>query len=235
MKLLLIIVIAMATVFSGPGFADENTKRALAKAQYILRQTNAEKVELQKSFQEAKKEISGLESKIKDLKSELGRADQRIGKLKDNNGLWQEEYAVLKEKLQSTREKLARSSRYGEIQDERFAIQTENFKMCMQNNQKLANINGKLLGAYENKTAMDALKQRDPFFGLKKVEVENLVQDFRYRIEDLNLNINDFLIKDPGEAASDLKVAPVEVGEHAEAVSAGNNPEVGAENNGAEG
>jgi|GEM_PF-1533838 len=186
--------------------ADEALKRGLAKAQYMLRQANSEKIAIEASLKEARAEIDALKAEMGELQSGLKKADKRIAKLKDNNGEWQEEYGNLKNTLAETRMQLAKARRYGEIQDERFAMQTENFKLCRANNIKLYEVNQELVGAYQDKSAMDAIKQRDPFFGLKRVEVENLVQDYQYRIEDLNMEMNSHLFKETGEAPKELKV-----------------------------
>ncbi len=203
-----IVVISLMIMLFGSisVHADEALKRGLAKAQYMLRQANSEKIAVERSLKEAKAEIEALKSELKDKESELKKRDRRIAKLKDNNGEWQEEYGNLKDVLSDTRLQLAKAIRYGEIQDERFDLQTENFKLCRANNHELFEVNQELVGAYQDKSAMDAIKQRDPFFGLKAVEVENLVQDYQYRIEDLNLELNSHQLNDPGEAPLELKV-----------------------------
>ncbi|TNC82160.1 MAG: hypothetical protein C9356_05760 [Oleiphilus sp.] len=205
MRGIYLLVILMFLPQSQMVQADENLKKGLAKAQYMLRQSISEKTALQKQLAELKSEMESKDKELSLANKDLKKANARIDKLKGNIGVWQGEYDELKQRLSETRRKLGEALAYGNTQDERFAIQTDNFELCRENNIKLASINQELVAAYQDKSAMDALKQRDPFFGLKAVEVENLVQDYQYRIEDLNIIINEHLLQEPGEEPSPVQ------------------------------
>lgn len=200
MRTIYLLLIALLLPQSQAVWADENLKKGLAKAQYMLRQTISEKTALQKQLADLKAELESKDKALKLANKDLKQAHSRIDKLKGNIGVWQEEYDVLKQRLSQTRSQLGEALAYGNVQDERFSIQSENFELCRANNKKLASINQELVAAYQDKTAMDALQQRDPFFGLKAVEVENLVQDYQYRIEDLNISMNEHMVQDAGDA-----------------------------------
>lgn len=170
--------------------ADENLKRGLAKAQYMLRQSNVEKAEMAQQIKQEKEAVEAKAKELKNTERSLAKAEAKIKKLKSTIELWQSEYEKLKEKVTTTRTALAISVREADQQKAMLATQTQNFGYCEQQNKALVAMSFDLLDAYEGKTAADALKQSDPFFGLKQVEIENLIQDYRHQIEDLDMQEN---------------------------------------------
>ena len=56
---------------------------------------------------------------------------------------------------------------------------------CQSKNEGLYKANGELLDAYRDKGAFAALVQREPVTGIASVKVENAVQEYRFRLEDL--------------------------------------------------
>ena len=67
--------------------------------------------------------------------------------------------------------------------------QTANFQVCDQNNQALVTINNEILGQYEEKGFWKALSQKESFTSIQKVRVETMVQDYKFAIEDLQVDI----------------------------------------------
>ena len=175
--------------------ADENLKKGLAKAQYMLRQANVEKVEMEKKLQEEKQAAEAKEAEIKAKEKDLAKNKKKLDKLQSTLELWQTEYEKLKKQLAATRTELALARNESEFHKTLFETQTGNFKTCERHNKELVQVGFDLLNAYEGKSVSDALKQNDPFFGLKQVEIENLVQEYRHQLEDLSLLENQYLIE----------------------------------------
>lgn len=173
-------------------YADETLRKALAKAQFMLRQANAESTALKQELGTANEKIAELE---KTLEKELAKAEKTEGKLKQSLSSWKDSHEELKQTLQETREELFLARSDIQQLDQKLAAQTENFELCYKNNKKLTEINGELLDVYSDKSAWDAITQREPFIQTKKVEIENLVQDYRFQIEDLDLGMNEHMIK----------------------------------------
>lgn len=63
------------------------------------------------------------------------------------------------------------------------AKQQESIASCRQANLKLHQHGGELLDAYQSKSCADALRQAEPFTRLKRVEIENLVEDYRDKLD----------------------------------------------------
>jgi chromosome segregation ATPase len=195
-KLYVMLLIALAGFcFSVSATADEGLKKGLAKAQYMLRQANAEKVAMKQQFDAEKKAAEENQKELAKAGSSLKKAERRIAKLEGSLAVWKDEYEKLKETLAVTRLHLAKMQRYSSQQEDRFTTLNSNFELCEKQNDQLVSMGFSLLEAYESKGLSEAVKQNDPFFGLKKVEIENLVQDYQHQIEDLSLDMNKYLVK----------------------------------------
>jgi cell division septum initiation protein DivIVA len=164
-----------------PAMADQN---ALDRAQYMLRQINTQKVQLEQENSQLKAEIAELKKESdKQLKQQetgnkkLGQAnkqkDELIQKLRDKV---KETVIALR---QSESERL-QASKSGETL-------TTDLKTCAENNHKLVNLNAELVGKYGKKGVWDALVQAEPFTGIEQVAIENIIQEYRFRNEDLEV------------------------------------------------
>ena len=192
---LLVAVLALSGFGSQSVNADEGLKKGLAKAQYMLRQANAEKVEIKNQLAKEKEAAEEAQKALENKEANLKQSNRRIAKLEQTIEVWKEEYQLLKERYRESQLNLAQMQRQLDFKKEQFGIQTSNFELCEQQNQKLVTMSFSLLDSYQNKSVGDALKQEDPFFGLKQVEIENLVQDYRHEIEDLSLEMNGYLVQ----------------------------------------
>jgi chromosome segregation ATPase len=54
---------------------------------------------------------------------------------------------------------------------------------CSEKNHRLVNLGAELIDRYRNKGVADALAQRDPVLGLRDVQMFNLVQDYRDKLD----------------------------------------------------
>jgi len=63
---------------------------------------------------------------------------------------------------------------------------------CERRNLALYEVGRSLMDRFEHKTCGETLAQKEPFTGLKKVETENLLEEYRDKLDDQKL------IKPPG-------------------------------------
>lgn len=162
------------------------------QAQMMMQQMAAEKTALQKQNGELTAKLAELESRIKRLEAE---AKQRSGELTaaqhNNEGLRSrverdsERYKDLSERHGATTSTL--SNAQADIQLLQSAIQEREhwISQCQAKNEDMFKTNMDLLSAYRDKGALDALAQREPVTGLGSIKVENAVQEFQFRLEDL--------------------------------------------------
>ena len=191
MKQLCWISALVLLVWAPQGFSQENMQKALARAQYMLKQMSAEKASLQS-------QNDTLQSQIKDLNAELektkNKAKKDKDKLKNNISSWKTEYEKLKNRFIEISTALRDMTDEKESYVEKFQKQTQNFDLCYKDNEALVGINNKLLQKFEGKGVWGALVQKEPVTGLGKVEMENLVQKYKHKIEDVNLGMNTYQI-----------------------------------------
>ncbi len=167
---------------------DENAQRALARAQFMLRQVSGEKSALEQQLAELQKRVDQLQGELSSSRSEATAKQAALSKqLAGSQQQWRSDREQLGGEITQARAESARQRQMIAELEERLEIQTGNFTQCHANNHKLYEINRELLARYEGKGAVDALVQKEPFTGLSQVQVENLVQDYRYRLEDLKL------------------------------------------------
>lgn len=158
--------------------------KALERAQFMLRQLNTQKVDLEKQNASLRSELEVLkkasEKKLKEQKSGNRKLDQD-GKKKDRY------IAKLEEKLNETRVALHSAERESlQANTNGKSLDTE-LKQCVSNNHILVQINGRLVDDYNKKGCWDSISQAEPFTGIKQVEVENILQEYRFKNEDLKV------------------------------------------------
>ena len=60
-------------------------------------------------------------------------------------------------------------------------------KVCVDRNVGLYQLNAEILDRMENRGFWSSVAEREPFTRLKRVELENLIEDYRYRAQELQL------------------------------------------------
>lgn len=89
----------------------------------------------------------------------------------------------LSQKLAQTEQALARTQASNKIAESELTARGERLQRCSGNNWQLAGLARELMAKYRDKGCIDALAQAEPFTGTRKVEVENLLEVWRDRVE----------------------------------------------------
>ena len=162
---------------------------ALRKAQYMLQKLSSEKTALEQENLRLAEELKQAQGELDGTRSKLDKTEQAHGQAQERN-------AALTDRVR------ADSQRIGELQvtyrqeigDARADIQLLHSAVkerdswiadCNSKNEAMYKANSELLAAYRDKDAWDALKQSDPVTGIASVTVENAVQEYQFRLEDL--------------------------------------------------
>lgn len=159
---------------------------ALRKMQYMMQKLSSEKTALEQEnlrlTEELKKSQSELDATR--LKTEQARVSM------------QARNETLLERVRSDSESITelRAVHRKELGDARADIQLLHNAVqeretwindCQAKNGALYKVNSELLDHYRKKSVWSALKQREPVTGIGSVRVENVVQDYQFRLEDL--------------------------------------------------
>src|SRR5512139_3330635 len=183
----LVLLFCMAGVATDAGASDKKANRereALRRVQQQLSQVQEEKaaVEQEKSklaadLEKAKASSKAVEGKVARLQSGLGSSKQQLAILTNDLSQVKVELARTAEQLSETKKTLAETTealRQTEAAKRNLeAIRARNERdiaSCERKNVALYGIGRSLMDRFEHKTCGEALAEREPFAGLKKVE-----------------------------------------------------------------
>lgn len=166
-------------------------QKALAKAQFMLRQASSEKVQLQQEVESLRQQLDVVQKQLANNAAVAADRQKALeNKFNESDGQWRSRHEKNEQELHVLRERLRLQTGQGEKLAEQLRRQTENFDLCYSNNKKLYSMNLELLERYQNKGFMDVVRQKEPFTGQARVTVENLIQDYQYQLEDLTIGAN---------------------------------------------
>jgi chromosome segregation ATPase len=146
-----------------------------------------ELAQAKKQEQKVSAEKSALENRQRALQASASRDDtsgkQTQEQLERSRAQLQELIAKFRDTAQTLRD----------IETQRAALQNEltmqerAVKTCVDRNAGLYNLNVEVLDRMDNQGLWSSLAQREPFTKLKRVQLENLIDDYKYRAEELRL------------------------------------------------
>lgn len=177
--------------------ADKKDKSARRNAQMIqqLRQQQAElasakeaqDVELankEKALQDASRDAAAAESSLKRVKAEFGRSSNELKKFKDVLAEKETELTQTKSELEALQQQyqqaladLSANEQQRKSQIESVALNNKLLNACTEKNQLLYAHSKSLIDIYETPSIYDSVMRKEPFFQLKRVELENILQD----------------------------------------------------------
>lgn len=169
--------------------------QALLKAQQFLRQLAAEKTRLETENAKLAQERQTLSANLDKAKQALDEAQGLLARYQETilgykqrveqtETVQRDNIAKYKEALGQSQAALKGVEEKGESLGKALAQKTKDFEQCEQKNLTLYEVNLELLDRYDKKGVLDSLLQVEPVTGLSQVEMENLVQEYRDKIEE---------------------------------------------------
>jgi chromosome segregation ATPase len=131
--------------------------------------------DLQADLDAAAKERAALQ---KDKETLTARATDTEGKLKTALA----ELAHARDALAATEKELAAVRQVA-------AQQSRSIRICEDKNIKLYGVATDVMAKYRDQGFWDAVKRKEPFTGLRQVEVENLLEEFRDRADEARVEV----------------------------------------------
>lgn len=166
----------------------------------------------QAMVQQLTTERGQLETRNADLKKQLDAANAELKKVRDDKTGLERRLASTEGSLSQATATNTRSTRLAEqqqakmeelVQQFRMTIETlretelernelksalaaraSTLKTCATNNQKLFDTGVEVLDRYEQKGCFSSLREGEPFTQNKRVQLQNLVDEYRWRLED---------------------------------------------------
>lgn len=212
------LALAIAAMLWGPVWAASDKKQnrereALRRAQTQLQQVQGqvsaleqEKAALGKERDQARKEAQAARGKLRkrerDLAEEKTRGEQLAKELEGAK----QDLSAARTRLADTEGKLAETAKtlfqtqqtLARTEADKRALeslkvrQEKDIAACEGKNLKLYQTGRELMTRFEQKTCGEILAQKEPFTGLKRVEMENLLEEYRDKLDEQKL------VKPPG-------------------------------------
>ncbi len=179
-------------------YAEQKTRMATMRRSKLalegnLRQAQKELKTVQEEKDALAEELAGLEEKydqkVATLKAHIEKYKENMEKLVENRDAYKAELAetvaVVKERNEMIHELTAEKEDLSlKLQETKATL-----KRCVKHNARLSVLSEELVTAYENKGVGDSLLHAEPLTQLERVEVEKLIQEYRDRIDDNNLEL----------------------------------------------
>ena len=173
---------------------DSKERQALRRVQSQLNEVQQQKVLLEQEKTGLAEQMEELKKKSDGLESGVARANARRAALDREVEVLNKDKAELSGKLQSTTQEMTKKQaeamqtlqhKEREIKrlEAELARQTRQGEMCEVKNGQLYQINAELMDKYQSKGVFGALLQAEPFTQLKSVEMENLLQEYRDKLD----------------------------------------------------
>lgn len=199
MKLFISILIIISTFSLSIGFADVTTRNGSNdQSQALIQQLGVERTRLIAENSKLKKQLKEAESKLEDIENENAKTNKKLnsvqGQLNSKSDLsdklterLSQAKARLEELIVKFRETVT-NLRTVETESANRAQQITKFERelnsCAMSNLALSKIGFEVLDNYENKGFWDRAGQKEPFTQIKRVQIENLVDEYTYLIQD---------------------------------------------------
>lgn len=201
---LMLTVIFSPSIFATQPKQSDAAQQALKKAQGVLKQLNEEKAALEtekKTLADEKAvlqmQVEKLESALKQipsLQSEIATQKSAADSLRNSNGALSSQLSrsqanehELNKKLQETvaQAKLIQNDNQLLVS----AVQERErwIGRCDEKNRDVIHAGNELMTKYQNKSFFEKLAEVEPFTGIGKIETQNTLQDYQFKLEDLKV------------------------------------------------
>ncbi|MCB5190610.1 hypothetical protein LG198_07720 [Methylobacillus arboreus] len=207
-----LIVTVLAFAVAVPAFAadkDKAAKQQERRMRQMMQQVQAEKEQLQTQFEQEKtqlkQEAEVEQAKSDELKNSVANANRRNAALNaELEALRKEKTALqtagqaLQAKLEETQQQLANAEETilkGEA--ERSEMQAvivrkqQQLNASNEKNAKLYNFGLQLIKIYERPSLYRQVMRDEPFTQLKRVELENILQEYKDKIDEMRVGTGD--------------------------------------------
>lgn len=195
-----LLCMVVGLTFAGPAAAQaqgDKQQQQLRRLQATNQKLSSEKSQLEQDKTRLEQERSELAESVKTTSGKLRTVEARAAAarreadtLGERLGEAERQLAETTAKLKSTEEALAgRESDVkrmdGQLAELRRIVgrQAQTIDTCEKKNARFFELNNELLGKYRDKGVGDALLEAEPFTGVKRVELDNLIQEYRDKLE----------------------------------------------------
>jgi len=195
-------VLCAALLLSPPPAEAQVTRRDeggdTARFQAIIGQLTREKAALERDRAELQASLDRLSGELERARAEAARTEERLdraeavrGRLRENHeattAALEQARAQMNElvrKFRETVQALRRTEEEKSRLGDELSASRSRFQACAEDNRALFEVANEVLERYEEKGVFRQVAQNEPFTQLTRVRIENLVDEYRYQLED---------------------------------------------------
>jgi chromosome segregation ATPase len=200
MKRLVVLLTALA--LAGAALAQQaRDDGGAARLQAMVQQLTAERTQLQTASTKPKTDLDTANAELKKARDANAALERRLAQAETSvtqvNAANTRSAAQIEQQRASTAELVARfrmlAETLADTELERnelratLAARESALKQCVTNNQKLFDTGVEVLGRYEQKGCFTSMRDNEPFTQNKRVQLQNLVDEYRWALEDQKL------------------------------------------------
>lgn len=174
-------------------------QQQLSQVQGDLAAAEQEKTRLAADLEKAQASSKAEEGKTARLQQGLGTSKQQLASVSNELARTKEELTTMAQQLSETRKTLAETTQIlQQTEAEKRRLETVKVSnehaiaACEHKNLALYEVGRSLMDRFEHKTCGEILAEKEPFTGIRKVETENLMEEYRDKLDDQKL------VKPPG-------------------------------------
>lgn len=181
--LLLAAVFIATPAFAAEKKADPN-KGEVRRLQQVQRQLEQEKSRLAEEKAAVEGELGEVRKKVDGEARRAAALSRDVSTLRSEREATAAKLAETEAELRKTQEAQRAAEAEGKRLQAALAAEKQQLATCTERGQELRKVSHEILGLYEKKSCLDSSLQREPFTGLKRVEIENAIEDMREKLEN---------------------------------------------------
>ena len=184
--------LALALLFVSPvveaAKKNDPAREQMRRMQQMNRKLEQEKTQLSSEKAEVEDKLKTAEEKLAETTRQSGQRAKALETLRAEKAQLAERLSQTEKQLTETTERLRKTESERQQQETLAAQRLTSIEQCSALNEKMHGEGVQLLEKYRNKGCFDAALQNEPFTGLKRVEVENFVEDQRDKLDELKFD-----------------------------------------------
>lgn len=178
----LVLLVQTSPAFSAEKKADPN-KEQVRRLQQVQRQLEQEKTQLVEEKAATELELGESRKKADAESRRAASLGKELSTLRGARDTLAAKLAETEAELRRTQEQQRATEAEGKRLQGALATEKQQHASALERNQEMHKVSAEVLGLYEKKSCFDSTFQNEPLTGLKRVEIENAVEDLRDKLD----------------------------------------------------
>jgi DNA repair exonuclease SbcCD ATPase subunit len=174
--------------------ATAKVKAMLRRTQEALRQAQSDNADLARAKVELDAKLKEATQQLATTRSGLSTAQGSLRAVQGQQADLQTKFDEASTRLTATSSRLAETARTLATREAELATVRQELQQtktadakCEDDNAKLYTYGQEILDRYQHKGVWASLRQKEPLFGFRQVEIENVVQEYRLKMADVKV------------------------------------------------